>query len=426
MKFIVESKNSKENILKAFQNPKHKEAINFLIDTIGLNNFRETFIKGQYCVFDEVMSELKYITPKKGKEQHFKALLEPKFLSAYLDVLSVIAWIDLSTSFIKIKTLRPLYQLCSIKHNLAINITKEQYKELVFLNFQSIDPFNILEECVFLHNDKFVLNLKSDIFITPYVMNTIKISLDAIACIRPIQIQTQTLKKLCIEDDNFFKIMDYLVLTKEQINYVYSKSLESKKIYTRYEHKSQHSYFLMYDNSHKIKDFLIKDERYKLLENYESVLKICKALNIENDEKVVGFLVRPEEEISMNFCLETITKAYENLDAFKEAYTNKTQICNILYRTGLVLADNWLDFIYDNIEDTIDDFYFQSGFLTITDEKNLSDLIIKLLKNHKFRTVRVLYDYKDYFKLSNVLEPLKNKKQLILNICKDFGFNPIN
>lgn len=397
MKFIIENKNSKENILKAFQNPKHKEAISFLIDTIGLNNFRETFIKGQYCVFDEVMSELKYITPKKGKEQQFKALLEPKFLPAYLDVLSVIAWIDLSTGFIKIKTLRPLYQLCSIKHNLAVNITKEQKKELVFLNFQNIDPFNILEECVFLHNDKFVLNLKSDIFITPYVMNIIKISLDAIACIRPIQIQTQTLKNLNIEDDNFFKIMDYLVLTKEQVNYVYSKSLESNK-------------------KTELRDFLRQDERYKLLENYESILKICKALNRENNEKnIITYLVSPEDDILFSFDSEKVLKIYEILSLFKNAYTNKTQINNIFFNTGLVLVDDWLNYAYSHIE-KIENFTFVlMNFCIGTDTKNICSLVVKLLENYRFYTAKALL---------RVPGIQKDKKEAILNICKDFGFNP--
>ncbi|ULO04560.1 hypothetical protein [Campylobacter sp. RM12651] len=397
MKFIIKSKNSKENILQAFQNPKHKEAISFLIDTIGLNNFRETFIKGQYCVFDEVMSKLKYITPKKGKEQHFKALLEPKLLLAHLDVLSVIAWIDLSTSFIKTKTLRPLHQLYYIKQELAMNITKEQKKELIFLNFQNIDPFNILEECVFLHNDKFVLTLKSDIFITPYVMNIIKISLEAIACIRPIQIQTQTLKKLCIKDNNFFKIMDYLVLTKEQINYVYSKSLESNK-------------------KTELRDFLKQDERYKSLENYESVLKICKALNIENNEtNIITYLVNPEDDMLFNFNAEKVLEIYEILPLFKKAYTNKTQINNIFSNTGLILVDDWLNYAYNHIGE-IDDFIFVlMNFCIGTDTKNICSLVVKLLENHKFSIVKAL------FRTPNIQ---LDKKEAILNICKDFGFNP--
>lgn len=413
-------------------NQKHIEVINYFLKTISFDEVKKIFVVEGFLNFNNFNQKIKQVKPIKGKEQEFKKFKNIKTMLKYFDVITALAWLDITTD----KTL----SLKEIERKFNIIVDNDTLNELCYLSFENIDPFNLKDNLIICKN-KTILKIKDNNKITPYFMTSIKNILESRK--ENIYIDDESLKKIYKNNIYFFKIDSYLTLTTEQINYIYDDFLNINE-YEKYRSL--------------LSSFLMKKQRYKQLKNYNNILKIKQKFNYL-ECSIIDLFVKPEFCFNTYHCsgicedTKIAQEIYSNIKLLQNSFLNKNLRYKLLCKNGLCLdkyshndivnfldtmekelikhktLQNWNDnqmyfAIQQNDFAEIEKLYQATirkalyGILYFMNDKEIHNLISFLLQNNHFTKCKTI------LKTASFFNRLPKQTKQILQTCKEHHFNP--
>lgn len=400
MSLIKIKSETKSGILESMPTPKHKQAMKFLLELVDFNDFKNNFIDRCYLNFQDYYDKLKTIKAKKSNKNLLEScvffsnysVMKPLLDNKYLDILSIIALIDLKNYDYDCNVF-----LCNIEKDLNYKLNDSELKELIFLSFKNVDPFNLHKQV-----EDGVFRLNKDIKVTPYLINKIYKVFYSFSLKNELFIDDETLERLSKNNPSFFNIADIFSYTEKQIRSIYLDYLDDSDFYEKITLKCDMCH------SKKIIAFLENNKRFKALANYEKAKQLAEIINIPKN-KFADFLWTPEKFMRFQN-MDTIIELKNHSDLIKDAFKHEKQRFNIFMTTGITTI---MDYRYKDISITAEhSFYY--GLLCSMDNDNFADFINFLIQNHKYDIIANLYYLSSKF---------SEKQKIIFQICKQNDLN---